>query len=245
MLAIRPPARPLPQTIRAPETKDAPRPAMERRAYALAVRAAGDDGSIEGYGSIFGELDSYDDTVARGAFAASLKAHRAAGSMPAMLWQHDANQPIGVWTEMDEDERGLRVKGRLVLESERGREAHALLKAGALRGLSIGFMTTEDAWDDKRGVRIVKGVDLWEVSLVTFPALKTAGVTRVKSAPVDEINRPSDAEKWLREAAFASKSEATAFVSRLMRMGAERREAEIATERATRAAERLMRSLTT
>jgi HK97 family phage prohead protease len=241
-IAPAPPAR----IIRAPETRDAARSTMERRAYALEVRAAGDDGSIEGYGSVFGELDSYADTVMRGAFAASLEAHRGAGTMPAMLWQHDASQPIGVWSEMAEDERGLRVKGRLVLESERGREAYALLKAGALRGLSIGFMTTDEAYDDKRGVRIVKSVDLWEVSLVTFPALKTAGITRVKSAPVDDINRPSDAERWLRDAApSVSKSEATALVSRLMRMGAERREAEIATERASRAADRLLRSLTT
>lgn len=243
MLPMRPAPQPAAQQLPALEVKEAVR-AMERRAFPLTIRAQGDDGTIEGYGSLFGQIDSYDDTVAPGAFAASLAEHKAAGSMPAMLWQHDATQPIGVWEDMAEDDKGLRVRGRLVMESERAREAYALLKAGALRGLSIGFMTRDDDYDPKSRVRTVKAVELWEVSLVTFPALKTAGVTQVRSAPVDDISRPSEAEKWLRDAApHVSKSDATAFVSRLMRFGAERREAEFANERAAKAADRLLRSL--
>jgi hypothetical protein len=130
------------------------------------------------------------------------------------------------------------------MDVAQAREAFALVKAGAISGLSIGFMTKEDEYDPKTNIRTVRAVDLWEVSLVTFPAAKSARVTRVKAAAIDEILKPSDAERWLRDVApDVSKSQATALVSRLMRMGAERREAEIATERANMAAERLLRSL--
>lgn len=216
----------------------------ETRDFSLSLRATGDEGIIEGFGSVFGQEDSYGDVVVPGAFAASLAEHRAAKTMPAMLWQHRQDQPIGVWEEMEEDQRGLRVKGRLAMDVAAAREAYALVKVGAISGLSIGFMTKEDDYDPKTNIRTVRAVDLWEVSLVTFPAAKSARVTRIKAAAVDEILKPSDAERWLRDvAADVSKSQATAFVSRLLRMGAERREAEIATERANQAAERLLRSL--
>lgn len=216
----------------------------ETRDFSLSLRATGDEGIIEGFGSVFGQEDSYGDVVVPGAFAASLAEHRAAKTMPAMLWQHRQDQPIGVWEEMEEDQRGLRVKGRLAMDVAAAREAYALVKVGAISGLSIGFMTKEDDYDPKTNIRTVRAVDLWEVSLVTFPAAKSARVTRIKAAAVDEILKPSDAERWLRDAAAdVSKSQATAFVSRLLRMGAERREAEIATERANQAAERLLRSL--
>ena len=216
----------------------------ETRDFSLSLRATGDEGIIEGFGSVFGQEDSYGDVVVPGAFAASLAEHRAAKTMPAMLWQHRQDQPIGVWEEMEEDQRGLRVKGRLAMDVAAAREAYALVKVGAISGLSIGFLTKEDDYDPKTNIRTVRAVDLWEVSLVTFPAAKSARVTRIKAAAVDEILKPSDAERWLRDvAADVSKSQATAFVSRLLRMGAERREAEIATERANQAAERLLRSL--
>jgi len=147
------------------ERRDAPaqRKTMD---FAFEVRAAGDEGQIEGYGSVFGVRDSYDDIVAPGAFRASLAEHRAAGTMPAMLWQHNSDEPIGVWTEMEEDEKGLRVKGQIILETERGRGAYALAMRNGLRGLSIGFMSKAWSYDDKSGIRTVTEVDLWEVSLV-------------------------------------------------------------------------------
>jgi uncharacterized protein len=216
----------------------------ETRDFSLSLRATGDEGMIEGFGSVFGQEDSYGDVVVPGAFASSLAEHRAANTMPAMLWQHRQDMPIGVWESMDEDQRGLRVKGRLAMDVAQAREAFALVKAGAISGLSIGFVTKEDDYDAKTNIRTVREVDLWEVSLVTFPAVKSARVTRIKAAAVDEILKPSDAERWLRDATNdVSKSQATAFVSRLLRMGAERRDAEIATERANQAAERLLRSL--
>ena len=222
------------------ETKSAP--GLETRAFAFEIRATGDDGQIEGYGSVFGVKDAYSDIVAPGAFAMSLAAHKAEGTLPAMLWQHDSGEPIGVWTEMAEDDRGLRVKGQIVMETERGKAAHALLKKRALRGLSIGFVSKEWSYDSDAGIRTLTQIDLWEVSLVTFPANGKAMIDSVKCA-VDQIAAPKDAEKALREAGF-SKADATALVSRIMRMGEERREAAESTAELKRAAERLLSKFT-
>jgi hypothetical protein len=205
------------------------------------IKAVNADGTVEGYGSVFGVRDNYDDVIAKGAFIQSLKDHKAAGTMPAMLWQHDADKPIGIWTEMIEDEKGLRIKGQLAMETVKGKEAHALLKMGALNGLSIGFMSKEWAYDRDTEVRTLTAIDLWEVSLVTFPANEKARVTNVKSA--DELQAPKDAEKVLRDAGF-SKSDATAFVSRVMRMGEVRSDSANSTAVAMKAADRLLRSLT-
>ena len=228
------------KTPQRPERRDAGG-GREVRSFALQIKAAGDDGTVEGYGSVFGVRDNYDDVIAKGAFIQSLKDHKAAGTMPAMLWQHDADKPIGVWTEMVEDEKGLRIKGQLALETVKGKEAHALLKMGALNGLSIGFMSKEWAYDRDTEVRTLTAIDLWEVSLVTFPANEKARVTNVKSA--DEMATPKDAEKVLRDAGF-SKSDATAFVSRVMRMGEVRSDSANSTAVAMKAADRLLRSLT-
>ncbi len=205
------------------------------------IKAVNADGTVEGYGSVFGVRDNYDDVIAKGAFVQSLKDHKAAGTMPAMLWQHDADKPIGVWTDMVEDENGLRIKGQLAMETVKGKEAHALLKMGALNGLSIGFMSKEWAYDRDSEVRTLTAIDLWEVSLVTFPANEKARITNVKSA--DELQAPKDAEKVLRDAGF-SKSDATAFVSRVMRMGEVRSDSANSTAVAMKAADRLLRSLT-
>ena len=228
------------KTPQRPERKDAGG-GREVRSFALQIKAAGDDGTVEGYGSVFGVRDNYDDVIAKGAFVQSLKDHKAAGTMPAMLWQHDADKPIGVWTEMVEDEKGLRIKGQLAMETVKGKEAHALLKMGALNGLSIGFMSKEWSYDRETEVRTLTAIDLWEVSLVTFPANEKARVTNVKSA--DEMATPKDAEKALRDARF-SKSDATAFVSRVMRMGEVRSDSANSTAVAMKAADRLLRSLT-
>jgi HK97 family phage prohead protease len=222
----------------APERKSAG--AREVRSFALQVKAVSDEGVIEGYGSVFGVPDSYDDVVAAGAFAKSLADHKAAGTMPAMLWQHGASAPIGVWTEMVEDAKGLRIKGQLALEVTQGKEAHALLKMGAINGLSIGFVSKEWAYDRDTEIRTLNAVDLWEVSLVTFPANGKSRVTNVKSA--DELSVPKDAERILRDAGF-SKADATAFVSRVMRMGEERSDSADSTAKALKAAQRLLENL--
>lgn len=159
--------------------------------------ASGEKGVVEGYGSVFNNRDSYGDIVQKGAFAHSLKAHKAAGTMPAMLWQHDPGEPIGTWVSMTEDDTGLKVMGRLALETTRGKEAHALLKMGALTGLSIGFVTAENGskFDRQTDTRQITEVDLWEVSLVTFPANGKARVTATKS-----LETRADLETILRDA---------------------------------------------
>lgn len=229
------------------ERRDSPPAARQTRAFRLELRSVDDEGSIEGYGSVFGVEDDYGDVIEPGAFAASLKAHAAAGTMPAMLWQHRSDEPCGVWTEMVEDAKGLKVKGRLVLEAQRGREAHALMKAGALTGMSIGFLSKEWSYDRDTQIRTLTEIELWEVSLVTFPANGKARVTDVKSteAAIAAFNKLSDFEDYLREAdAPMSKAAARTFVSRLAALVDERREAAQSTAKAQQAAERLLLNLT-
>lgn len=212
----------------------------ETRAFALQIKATGDDGSIEGYGSVYGVRDNYDDVIAAGAFSESLKSHKSEGTMPAMLWQHDSSEPIGVWTNMVEDAKGLKITGKLALDTVRGKEAHALLKMGALNGLSIGFMSKQWTYDRDTEVRTLTEIDLWEVSLVTFPANEKARVTNVKSS--ETLATPKDAERILRDAGF-SRSDATALVSRVMRMGEEQRDSAQSTSKALKSAEKLITSL--
>lgn len=135
---------------------------------------------LEGHASLFGVVDRGGDVVLPGAYAASLKRMAAAGGRVRMLWQHDPAQPIGVWDEVREDARGLWVKGWLLTELEKGREAAALLAAGAIDGLSIGYRTVR-AERGPQGRRLLAEVELWEVSLVTFPMLPAARVA-VKGA---------------------------------------------------------------
>jgi hypothetical protein len=215
----------------------------ETRAYALQIKAAGDDGSVEGYGSVFGVRDNYDDVIAKGAFMASLAAHKAAGTMPAMLWQHDAGQPIGIWTGMTEDEKGLRITGKLALDTAKGKEAHALLKMGALNGLSIGFVSKQWAYDRETEVRTLTEIDLWEVSLVTFPANEKARITGVKNADVGAMASLRDAERALRDAGLSAET-ARAFVAQVKRIALEERDVPGAAAAMT-AAEKLLSSLTT
>ena len=130
---------------------------------------------IEGYASRFGLPDQGGDIVAKGAFGASLARLAAKGDKVRMLWQHDPTKPIGVWDEIREDETGLWVKGRLLSEVALAREAATLIDAGAIDGLSIGYRTVR-AEKDQKGRRVLTEVELWEVSLVTFPMLAEAKV---------------------------------------------------------------------
>ncbi len=136
---------------------------------------------IAGYASLFGAADQGGDVVQKGAYAASLERLAAARSGVKMLWQHDPTKPIGVWDEVREDGRGLWVKGRLLLDVQAGREAHVLLQAGAIDGLSIGYRTLRSA-KAVSGGRLLHEIELWEVSLVTFPMLPEA---RVQADPGD------------------------------------------------------------
>lgn len=156
---------------------------MDRLAFDLELKLDGDDaaaGTISGYGSVFNIIDRGGDIVLPGAFKASLADWRKKKALPPMLWQHDSWQPIGVWTEMVEDERGLKIAGNLVLDVPTAASARALAAAGAVKGLSIGYRTVDYDIDRDTGIRRIKKADLWEVSLVTFPMNTAALITGVK-----------------------------------------------------------------
>lgn len=142
----------------------------------------GEGMAISGYASLFGLPDQGGDIVAPGAYAGSLRAMLARQGKVKMLWQHDPGQPIGVWDEVREDARGLWVAGKLLPDVSKAREAAALIAAGAVDGLSIGYRTKR-ATRDAKGQRLLTEIELWEVSLVTFPMLPEARV-EAKSDPV-------------------------------------------------------------
>lgn len=162
----------------------------ERKYVDVAIGGVEADGSFEGYASLFGKVDLGRDMVEPGAFAASLGKRGAAGVR--MLFQHDPNAPIGTWSEIREDGRGLFVRGRLALEAPRAREVHSLMKQGALDGLSIGFRTVRARTEAKTGIRRILEVDLWEISVVTFPMLPEARVGTVKARRFRNALNPPD-----------------------------------------------------
>lgn len=144
---------------------------------------------ISGYASLFGAIDQGGDVVAPGAYAASLASVTQAGRSIKMLWQHDSAQPIGVWEEVREDAKGLWVKGRLLDSVAKGREAAALIGAGAIDGLSIGYRTRK-ASKNTEGQRLLSELELWEVSLVTFPMLPSARVAaKTEFVPLGDVLR--------------------------------------------------------
>ncbi len=199
--------------------KNRHQPEMETRRTSLMIKGIDGDGegTFEGYGSVFNVLDSYDEIVAPGAFATSLAEHKKKGTRPAMLWQHDYDKPIGTYTEMFEDKTGLYVKGQLDLDTQQGREARSHLKKRAVNGLSIGFVTKQSQIDRENddSIRTLLEVDLWEVSIVTFPANGNARVDDVKSAKnISLIKSMREAEQTLRDAGF-SQREAVAMIARI------------------------------
>ncbi len=152
----------------------------ERKFLAEPLNALDADGVFEGYASLFGEPDLGKDVVMPGAFGSSLKKRGAAHVR--LLWQHDPAQPIGRWLHIEEDRRGLRVRGKLNLAVERARDIHALMREGAVDGLSIGFRVERARAERPTGLRRLEKLDLWEISVVTFPMLPDARVETVKHA---------------------------------------------------------------
>lgn len=186
------------------------------------IKAVEDSGVFEGFGSVFGNVDSYKEIVAPGAFAESLAGWKAAGRLPPVLWQHRSGEPIGPYLSMEEQPVGLHVKGQLLVDDvQRAKEARALMKAKAVNGLSIGFVTREDSYDRVSGIRTLKKVDLWEVSVVTFPANPAAQISSVKSA-IDAIGTVRDAEAFLRDVGRLSNAQAAAFISRFKSLSSQR-----------------------
>lgn len=189
---------------------------MNHKDFGFEIKEVSVSGTFSGYGSVYGVIDEGDDVVEPGAFSDSLMDWAGKGRMPSLLWQHRAAEPIGAYTAMKEDAIGLYVEGKLALKTQRGAEAYELMQMKAISGLSIGFLTREDSFDQKTGVRTIKKGDLWEVSLVTFPMNDQARVSAVKS--IEEITDFKSAERLLRDAGGFSRSEATALVARIKRL---------------------------
>lgn len=176
----------------------------DRFAFApMVLKTLDEGGSFSGYASVFGVQDYDGDVIVRGAFRRSIEKARESGKYPKMLWQHRPDMICGRWTEMSEDDHGLMVRGQCILEVDEGRKAYALLKAGVLDGLSVGFNITE-----RGSGRVIEQADLWEVSLVTWGANPEALVTQVKAR-----KSARDFELFLRESGF-SRKEAVAIASR-------------------------------
>jgi hypothetical protein len=191
-------------------------------------------GVFSGYGAVFGNMDSHGDVIEKGAFKDTLRAWEDKGKYPPMLLQHggmfgpvDDMLPVGKWTKMEENSRGLKVEGELfALSTERGQYLHEGMKAGVLDGLSIGYRAVKYELGTKpdQPRRKLQGVDLVELSIVTFPSNDRARISGVKSDEIDGVNSLSDAEALLREAGGAwSKKAARDFISRVSKIA--RREA--------------------
>lgn len=180
-------------------------PLLEVRAHA--------QGLIEGYASVFGGVDSYGDTILPGAYQASLSEHKAKGTAPVMLWSHNLDAPIGKWTALKEDARGLVVSGQLNLKTTAGKEAFEHLQAGDLNGLSIGYRVGRDGYDYVNGVRHLKQIQLHEVSVVTVPADSAARITSVKQS-IDKPTTPRELEEALQHQLGFSRREARALVAK-------------------------------
>lgn len=195
--ALTPPplaANPVRHPLSAPERKHG-MPGSATLDFACDVKliSAEDDakvGQIEGYASVFNIMDRGGDIMLPGAFKRTLADWKKRKQLPPMLWQHDPHTPIGVWTDLVEDERGLRVVGEMIMDVPQATIARALVKAGAVRGLSIGYLSRDDEIDRATGARLLKHVDLWEISPVTFPMLPEAQIGGVKDT--------FDAQKWER-----------------------------------------------
>ncbi len=184
----------------------------------LDLKKLGLDGTFEGYASLFDRCDLGADIVSPGAFRKSLAARGAEGIR--MLFQHDPGQPIGTWQRIYEDARGLFVRGRIATDVVRAREVLTLMRAGAIDGLSIGFRVVKGQRDGRSGIRRLVEIDLWEISIVTFPMQPDARVAVVKSGgegrqlSADRTPTEREFERWLTQDAGFTRSEARAVMRR-------------------------------
>lgn len=180
----------------------------------FSIKAAEDKGEFSGYASVFDVEDSDGEAIAPGAFAASLAEHEANGTAPALLWQHQVQEPIGKWLELKEDDKGLQAKGKLFIDAiQRAKEAFFLLKEKAVTGLSIGFIPKKWEFDEDTWMVTFTAVDLLEASIVTLPANSQARVGEVKRRAKraqfwfqrarQEVQTAREFERYLREAGYS------------------------------------------
>lgn len=179
--------------------------------------SAANDGTFSGYGSIFGNVDTYGEIVAPGAFQRSLKELKTSGRSVPVLWQHQTGVPIGNWTKLAEDDRGLFGEGQLWLkEAPQAALAYKGMQTKSITGLSIGYYVKAYEVDQEEETCTLTDVTLVEISIVTSPANDEARVEAVKAKLArGETPRKAEVERYLREAGF-SKSQATEIVTRGM-----------------------------
>ena len=191
---------------------------MNKKDLSFEIKAVSDDGLFSGYASVFDNVDSYGDIVRKGAFVESISEWEAKGKMPPILWNHDPSDPIGIYTKMQEDGKGLYVEGKLLIDDvPRAKQTHALMKAGVIDGLSIGYRVKEYLYNVDEEVTDLIKLSLREVSIVTFPANPETRIEAVKSRlDAGELPTLPEFEKFLREAGF-SKSQATAIAGHGLR----------------------------
>lgn len=187
---------------------------MKTKSFPLEIKEITEVGEFSGYLSVFGNVDVYREMVMPGAFIDSLQKWAAKGRLPPILWQHDHSKPIGPFTVMQEDSNGLYVEGKLLIDRvQQAREAYELIKEKVIAGMSIGFQTIAEELDKENRLRRLTKINLWEGSIVTFPANEAAEVNAVKGL-LTAGNLPTEREfeDFLREAGF-SKSQATAITN--------------------------------
>ena len=165
------------------------------------IKSIDESGKFYGYASVFNLEDSYHDIVLPNAFTRTLERKSNVGRDIKLLWQHSPEKPIGVFDKIIEDSVGLYVEGRILMDVEKGREAYSLMKSGAVSGLSIGYSVKNAMVDKVSGIRTISEIDLFEISVVTFPANKYANITYVKSkSPISETKEYKSIERALNKA---------------------------------------------
>ena len=190
---------------------------IKHKSFTFECKSVNDSGSFDGYLSVFGNADSYGDIVLKGAFVKTIADWKAKGAMPPVLWQHNSREPIGVFTSMEEDDVGLKVSGKLLVDDiPLAKQARALLVAKAIRGMSIGYYLTDYEYSKTDTVCFIKEVDLIEGSIVTFPANEAANVIDMKQFNHEALPTLKEFEKFLSDSGF-SKSQATKIASHGLR----------------------------
>lgn len=179
------------------------------------IKVDADSGRFRGYASTFGNIDSYGDTIVKGAYAKTL----AEDGLPKMFFNHDGWEiPIGKWVDAGEDDVGLHVEGELTLDMSKGRDVHAAMKHGTLDGLSIGYHVAKDGQEMRNdGIRLLKQIKLIEVSVVTHPADQHARIDldSVKFEAIEGLQNFTDIERLLREVVGCSKGFSKALLTRV------------------------------
>ncbi len=191
---------------------------MNKVYFKMQEQTVQEDGFFSGYLAVFNNIDSHGDVIRKGAFLKTIEEWNSKGKYPAIFWNHDPDEPIGVFTLMREDEKGLYVEGRLLISDiVRAKSTYALMKVKAIDGMSIGYITIQATHDPQTMIRELIELELVEGSIVAFPSNPNSLISSVKSKLQDgELPSLPEFEKFLRESGF-SKAQATVIASKGLR----------------------------